>query len=263
MAAPPHSPAERSTASRFASPSGSQSSLEALLSADQESRPKKDRTLRYTQDQSRSRDRTISSIVSSGGASDYLASSTPPTSNNSNWVQNQINQAAVSGDWSGIWSGEPLPSNAAGYSSSSTSADSGSLFFPPGGSALSFEGSGRGESGSSALSRERSPLEPSRGSFPRGKNGVSPGQSSWDDRQESVRGLSPGLGGGRKRKDASRGLSYAVAVNSTGDRGMVGLAKPGDKSEGRVAVAGRTCESALLLIGYPNLICLPRRSKNS
>ena len=238
MAAPTSS-AERSTTgtSRFTSASGSQSSLEALLSADQGSRPNRDRILRYTQDQSRSRDRTISSTTaSSSGASDYLASTTPPTSNNPNWVHSRINQAAtLSGNASGTWSGEALPSNAAGNSSFSTYAD-GSHFFPPGGSAFSFE------AGSSSLFRDRSPLDPSRGSLPRGRNGASPGRSSWDDRQESVQRSSPGLGGGRKRKDASRRLSYSVAANLTGDRGMVGVAKPGDKSEGRVAVAGRTCE---------------------
>lgn len=258
------------------------SALEALLSLDssinKSSRERNGRdystnrpslSRRLSTSGSRSRDRSLSNVNlsttsesnNSGISSTTSQFGTPPPPHlpnlSNNWLQrerlaqqgggNGSNNS--SGFWSGIGSGEVLPSNAvAGYSAFNTFAD-GSHFFPPGSSAFSFEGGVRGREGgdedSPSLFRD-SRIKSTVRSSSRYSIAPEDGEASeWEQDEVINRRAGIGLiGGGRKRKDSSRGLSYTVTTsNMTGDKGLMALAKPvGDGLDGRVAVAGKTCK---------------------
>lgn len=229
---------------------------------------------------------STSSSTSTTNSINQSGLTTPPVNSTStNWLQrdrlNQTGGGGGSNNNSGFWSGlglggggggagqgETLPSNVtAGYSAFNTFSD-GSHFFPPGNSsAFSFnEGGSTGGAGGeeernqSSLFRDNRMRSTSRsstggdrlGSIPDSSTDGGGGRESWDQQElinsRSARSV---IGGGRKRKDASRGMSYSVSTsNQTADKGLVGLAKPsrGEGLEGRVVVAGKTCEFFLPLL---------------
>lgn len=244
------------TSQASSGPARALEALEALAIADADGRMRQatvDMGPRRIRDQSagsRERQRDKELRLYGGGLVDSPLAGAQPSS--------RIQASGSGAGSSGYWGGESLPPNASTFSNFAGSAFDGSHFFTPGASGFSFEGDGssyKSSVGSSSIFRDRFPaLEKSsipEGSYP------SLGGSSWDNHSGS-RGTSPGaLGGGRKRRDASRALSFTLPGTVSGDRGVVGIAKPKEGDHGRVAVAGKTCASSTLCKPGCALMCAP------
>lgn len=231
------------TSQASSGPARALEALEALAFADADGRMRQatvDTGRRSSRDQSAgSRERQREQELRLYGGAGGLVDS--PLGGPQGFAQNRITQATGSG----YWGGESLPPNASTFSNfASGSAFDGSHFFTPGASGFSFEGDGssyRPSGGAPSIFRGRSPA-PEKSSIP-GGSAASLGGSSWDYHSAS-NGSSPvPLGGGRKRRDASRALSFTLPGTVSGDRGVVGIAKPREGDHGRVAVAGKTCRS--------------------
>jgi hypothetical protein len=150
------------------------------------------------------------------------------------------------------WGGESLPPNASNFSAyaGASGYEGEGAFFPHGGSSFSFDGQGSSYAASSSspsIFRDRFAI-PDSSSGPGGsyfsRRG---GSTSWMNRSASH-----GMSGGAKawegrRKEVGRGMKHSLTGPIVGDRGVVAIAKPREGDSGRVAIAGKTCESRMFL----------------
>lgn len=158
------------------------------------------------------------------------------------------------------WGGESLPPNASNFSAYAAASgyEGESAFFPNGGSSFSFDGQGSSYAASSSspsIFRDRFAVpenssEASGSYFSRGG-----GSSSWMNSSASH-----GMSGGTRawegrRKEVGSGMRYSLTGPIVGDRGVVAIAKPREGDSGRVAIAGKTCESRLIP-PYCELMCI-------